>query len=178
MVFSVALMEAPLRNGIIPLFISLSLSLSLPPSPVQCHLMGSDICSRECGISVAIALADMHDCGLKRDVKRFKGDRGVHILGKQTCLGVPRSPFSIFMCVVSFFIAPIYIFYQWKSLQKIDLVGMFLLVGLCRERFRKTSRIGNPIDVDRIGFEAWKNMPMEVKKKKIVRKFALGLLIR
>ncbi|XP_034705295.1 high mobility group B protein 7 isoform X2 [Vitis riparia] len=80
-----------------------------------------------CGVSVAIALADMHDCGLKRDVKRFKGQREVQILRKQTCLGEPRSPFRLFM-----------------------------------ENFRKASKTGNPIDVDRIGFEAWKKMSMEV----------------
>lgn len=107
--FVVGLMEAPLRNGIIQPPVSLC---------VQFRLMGSDICSHGCGVSVAIALADMHDCGLKRDVKRFKGQRGVQNLRKQTCLGEPRSPFRLFMCVVSFFIALIYIFSQLKSLQK------------------------------------------------------------
>lgn len=87
-----------------------------------------------CGVSVAIALADMHDCGLNRDVKRFKGQRGVQNLRKQTCLGEPRSPFRLFM-----------------------------------ENFRKASKTGNPIHVDRIGFEAWKKMSMEERKPYIIQ---------
>ncbi|RVW42338.1 hypothetical protein CK203_070928 [Vitis vinifera] len=91
-------------------------------------------CHHGCGVSVAIALADMHDCGLNRDVKRFKGQRGVQNLRKQTCLGEPRSPFRLFM-----------------------------------ENFRKASKTGNPIHVDRIGFEAWKKMSMEERKPYIIQ---------
>lgn len=91
--------------------------ISVSVSPVQCHLMGSNICSHGCGVSVAIALVDMHDCALKGDVKRFKGQNGVEIPMKQTCSGEPRSSFSFFMFVIYFSVDRVHLFSQWSALQ-------------------------------------------------------------
>lgn len=60
--------------------------------------------SDSCGVSVAIALFDMHECGLKRGAKRSKveieGEEGFNTLKEIEGLSVeeqPRSPFCCFM---------------------------------------------------------------------------------
>lgn len=50
-----------------------------------------------CGVSVAVALADMHECESKKNAKRFKGERMNRINVKQGFQDQPRSPFRLFM---------------------------------------------------------------------------------
>ncbi|GMJ11823.1 hypothetical protein like AT5G05330 [Hibiscus trionum] len=83
-----------------------------------------------CGEMVAIALADMHDCGpQKKELKRFKGTAGTQNAVKPIISLQPRSAFSIFL-----------------------------------ESFMETNKNGNLIDIDRKGFETWKNMCKEERK--------------
>ncbi|KAL2896523.1 High mobility group B protein 7 [Bienertia sinuspersici] len=52
----------------------------------------------ECGVSVAVALMDMHDCKVKKDVKKFKGrDLKPLIPENVSDDEQPRSPFMFFM---------------------------------------------------------------------------------
>ncbi|CAN0884193.1 hypothetical protein LINGRAHAP2_LOCUS14772 [Linum grandiflorum] len=87
----------------------------------------------KCGVSVAIALLDMHECKnsvSKRDFKRFRGcfsNRNLPI--KQTLDTQPLSPFRYFM-----------------------------------ESFEKSCDSGNPVDVDKKGFETWKTMSKEERR--------------
>ncbi|XP_057506534.1 high mobility group B protein 7 [Actinidia eriantha] len=76
-----------------------------------------------CGVSVAIALADMHECESRKNAKRFKSDFGNQNRTKQRFRDQPRSPFRLFM-----------------------------------EIFSRTCMARNTIEVDRKGFETWKNM--------------------
>ncbi|KAK8620817.1 hypothetical protein V6N13_067278 [Hibiscus sabdariffa] len=83
-----------------------------------------------CGEMVAIALADMHDCGpKKKELKRFKGTDGTQNAVKPIISLQPRSAFNIFV-----------------------------------ETFMETNKNGNFIDIDRKGFETWKNMCEEERK--------------
>ncbi|KAA8533993.1 hypothetical protein F0562_031510 [Nyssa sinensis] len=50
-----------------------------------------------CGVSVAIAIANMHECESKRDVKRIKGECGNQNVKKQSFQDQPRSAFRFFM---------------------------------------------------------------------------------
>ncbi|XP_038719899.1 high mobility group B protein 7 isoform X2 [Tripterygium wilfordii] len=51
-----------------------------------------------CGISVAVALADMHECETeKEEVKRFKGVCAKQNVIDQSCNDQPRSAFRLFM---------------------------------------------------------------------------------
>ncbi|KMT18895.1 hypothetical protein BVRB_2g029960 [Beta vulgaris subsp. vulgaris] len=51
-----------------------------------------------CGISVAVALMDMHECNVKKDVKKFKGvDSKPSINENNNISEQPRSPFMFFM---------------------------------------------------------------------------------
>ncbi|XP_059457682.1 high mobility group B protein 7 isoform X2 [Corylus avellana] len=52
-----------------------------------------------CGVSMAVALADMHECETKKEgvVKRFRGVCGKQSVVKQSFGDQPRSPFRIFM---------------------------------------------------------------------------------
>ncbi|CAK7340187.1 unnamed protein product [Dovyalis caffra] len=85
-----------------------------------------------CGVMVAIALADLHECegGSKNNVKRFKGLNGEQKVVQQRFCEQPRSPFRLFM-----------------------------------ENFMKTGKIWNIIDIDRKGFETWRNMSKEVMER-------------
>ncbi|XVE52240.1 hypothetical protein DITRI_Ditri02bG0107100 [Diplodiscus trichospermus] len=88
-----------------------------------------------CGETVAIALAEMHECGTKKkELKRFKGITGTQNVVKPTVPWQPRSPFNIFM-----------------------------------ERFMETNKNGSSIDIDRKGFETWKNMCEEERQPYITR---------
>ncbi|XP_031382277.1 DNA-binding protein MNB1B isoform X5 [Punica granatum] len=87
----------------------------------------------QCGISVAIALADMHECQPgKKEVKRFRGLSANHDFiraGGQSFAHQPRSAFCFFM-----------------------------------ESLRETSSEESFLDLDRKGFEMWKNMSDEEKR--------------
>ncbi|KAI5554936.1 hypothetical protein BDE02_19G047700 [Populus trichocarpa] len=89
-----------------------------------------------CGVLVAIALADLHECeaGTKNNVKRFKGLDGKQNVVQQSFCDQPRSPFRLFM-----------------------------------EDFMKTGKIWNTIDIDRKGFETWRNMSKEERQPYITR---------
>ncbi|KAK9283168.1 hypothetical protein L1049_011401 [Liquidambar formosana] len=50
-----------------------------------------------CGVSVAVALTDMHECESKRDGKRFKGQCGTPNVMKKSSDDQPISPFRLFM---------------------------------------------------------------------------------
>ncbi|XP_060180438.1 high mobility group B protein 7 [Lycium barbarum] len=51
-----------------------------------------------CGISVAIALADMHECEPRKDVQKFKClPKNISVVKKQRLSDQPRSAFRIFM---------------------------------------------------------------------------------
>ncbi|KAJ9545835.1 hypothetical protein OSB04_025542 [Centaurea solstitialis] len=83
-----------------------------------------------CGVSVAIALVDMHECESKKDVKRLKVEKGGNQIKEQQLKfqDQPRSEFRFFM-----------------------------------ESFTGTSDIKDPIEMDRKGFETWKNMSSQEK---------------
>nr|GMC96632.1 high mobility group B protein 3-like isoform X1 [Ipomoea batatas] len=98
-----------------------------------------------CGLSVAIALADMHECGAGRVVKKAKTQCGAKTRKEPSkngdemrFQGQPRSAFRLFM-----------------------------------EEFVKKCKDGNAIDVDRGGFETWRCMskkerqPYELQARKI-----------
>ncbi|MCD7455390.1 hypothetical protein HAX54_028039 [Datura stramonium] len=82
-----------------------------------------------CGISVAIALADMHECEPRKDVKKFKCQpRSTSLVKELRLIDQPRSAFRVFM-----------------------------------EDFVKKNIHGNDFEVDKKGFETWKNMKLEEK---------------
>ncbi|CAN4097590.1 unnamed protein product [Withania somnifera] len=82
-----------------------------------------------CGVSVAIALADMHQCEPRKDVKKLKCQpRSRSIVKEQRLIDQPRSAFRIFM-----------------------------------DDFVKKNIDGNEFEVDKRGFETWKNMTPEEK---------------
>ncbi|VFR00013.1 unnamed protein product [Cuscuta campestris] len=90
--------------------------------------MGSVYCSESCGLSVAISLADMHECGATR-VSINAGAIPEKNIGLKT---VKISP--------GFRINPdLHFGYSWRS-------------------FAKTCHDGDEIDVDRRGFETSRNM--------------------
>jgi hypothetical protein len=62
-------------------------------------LFYAERCSNNCGVSVAVALADMHECETKEEVvvKRFRGVCGRQSVVKQSFGDQPRSPFRFFM---------------------------------------------------------------------------------
>jgi hypothetical protein len=62
-------------------------------------LFYSERCSNNCGVSVAVALADMHECETKKEVavKRFRGVCGRQSVVEHSFGDQPRSPFRIFM---------------------------------------------------------------------------------
>ncbi|KAF2296415.1 hypothetical protein GH714_037829 [Hevea brasiliensis] len=84
-----------------------------------------------CGASVPIALADMHECEAqpKTAVKRFKGLNGKQNIVERCYSDQPRSPFRIFM-----------------------------------EDFMNTCKKRKLIDIDRKGFEIWRNMSKEERQ--------------
>ncbi|KAL9231475.1 hypothetical protein vseg_006701 [Gypsophila vaccaria] len=55
----------------------------------------------ECGVSVAVALMDIHECKMmktvKTSVKRFKGNVNVNVVKKSIVCEEPRSPFLFFL---------------------------------------------------------------------------------
>ncbi|XP_059625317.1 high mobility group B protein 3 [Cornus florida] len=55
------------------------------------------ICSHCCGVVVAIALADMHECESEKGAKRIKGESGNQNYTDQRFQDQPRSPFLFFM---------------------------------------------------------------------------------
>ncbi|KAJ4845480.1 hypothetical protein Tsubulata_039071 [Turnera subulata] len=91
----------------------------------------------DCGVLVAIALADMHGCGSEaaRDVKRFKGVNGNKLtINKQSLCDQPRSPFRVFM-----------------------------------DDFVKTCKNMELIDIERKGFETWRNMSNEEREPFVIQ---------
>ncbi|XVF41176.1 hypothetical protein PTKIN_Ptkin01aG0259000 [Pterospermum kingtungense] len=100
-------------------------------SPDGSAFQKCDICCE----TVAIALADMHECGTKKkELKRFKGITGTKNVVTPIVHCQPRSPFNIFM-----------------------------------ESFKKTNKNGRLIDIDRKGFETWKNMSKEERQPYVTR---------
>ena len=57
--------------------------------------------SERCGLSVAIALLDMHECEPNRDVKRFRGINGKQAVVNQCFADQPISPFRLFMYILT-----------------------------------------------------------------------------
>ncbi|XP_031382274.1 uncharacterized protein LOC116196606 isoform X2 [Punica granatum] len=113
----------------------------------------------QCGISVAIALADMHECQPgKKEVKRFRGLSANHDFiraGGQSFAHQPRSAFCFFI----------------RSIISNDGCSCFDFWGYClsvrwlgRESLRETSSEESFLDLDRKGFEMWKNMSDEEKR--------------
>lgn len=119
--FSVPLMEAPFRNGnpITPCTCARThthTNVHTHTMFLLCYWVSFGFCyyvlrwicgSESCGVSIAIALADMHECETEKElaVKRFRGVCGrqsvvtesqsqsqSHTIGDQ-----PRSPFRFFM---------------------------------------------------------------------------------
>ncbi|XP_027368527.1 high mobility group B protein 7 [Abrus precatorius] len=87
-----------------------------------------------CGVSVAVALADMHHCDTKMGSKskRFKGMQGMRSVPKsndQRFKNQPASPFRLFM-----------------------------------ESFMKSCKIKNFLEADRAGVERWQKMSHEDKQ--------------
>ncbi|KAG8380947.1 hypothetical protein BUALT_Bualt06G0069500 [Buddleja alternifolia] len=77
-----------------------------------------------CGLSVAIALADMHDCEINKNVcKKLKSRCENGSVKEQKIEDQPRSAFRFFM-----------------------------------EEYMKTCKDGNEVEIDKKGFETWKNM--------------------
>ncbi|KAF7830888.1 high mobility group B protein 7 [Senna tora] len=85
-------------------------------------------CER-CGISVAVALADMHQCEPDKGVKRFRGINVNHHVPNHSFGDQPISPFRLFM-----------------------------------EDFVKDCETADMIEIDRSGFEVWKNMSKEQRQ--------------
>lgn len=65
------------------------------------HLILIVCCSGTCGVSVAVALADMHHCEGKMEAKRFKGIHGMPMRllpqNNQQLRDQPISPYRLFM---------------------------------------------------------------------------------
>lgn len=54
--------------------------------------------SEICGISVAVALADMHECEPRKDVKKLKCQpRRAIVVKEQRPIDQPKSAFRVFM---------------------------------------------------------------------------------
>ncbi|KAL3732448.1 hypothetical protein ACJRO7_029165 [Eucalyptus globulus] len=100
-----------------------------------------------CGESVAIALADMHECEEpKKEVKRFRGFCGVlksNYVGEESAADQPRSAFCFFM-----------------------------------ESFLRNREGVHSIDVEREGFETWKNMSVEERQPYIIRERKIDSVYR
>ncbi|XP_071718918.1 uncharacterized protein [Rutidosis leptorrhynchoides] len=79
----------------------------------------------KCGVSVAVALVDMHECDSK-NIKKLKGDSQL----EQRFRDQPRSEFRFFM-----------------------------------ESFALNCNMDDLLEIDRKGFETWKNMSSEEKLK-------------
>ncbi|KAI9156619.1 hypothetical protein LWI28_009634 [Acer negundo] len=104
------------------------------------------VCSVFCGVSVAIALYDMHrhECRPTVEVKRFKGFREK----PNECRNkVEVKRFKV-MC-------------EKPNVLKQCPSANFDLI---RESFEKNCNIENMIEIDRKGFEAWKNMSNEERQ--------------
>ncbi|KAJ8650797.1 hypothetical protein MRB53_003820 [Persea americana] len=82
-----------------------------------------------CGVSVAIALSDMHECDGKSRHKRFKDKNKSCCFESSKFRDQPRSPFRIFM-----------------------------------ESFWKTRKSEDWLEVDKRGFEEWKNKSAEERQ--------------
>ncbi|KAF7132722.1 hypothetical protein RHSIM_Rhsim09G0183800 [Rhododendron simsii] len=115
--------------------LSLSLSLSLSHGFLDTLRLGVlTFCSNLCGVSVAVALADMHECESKKNAKRFKGE----------CM-------------------------NRNNVKQ-------------REIFLKSCKARNRIEVDRKGFETWRNMskkerlPYVLQAEKVNSVYTRGLL--
>ncbi|CAO2825781.1 unnamed protein product [Amaranthus hypochondriacus] len=70
------------------------------PPPLRAPDGSAFMKCEECGVSVAIALMDMHDCKRQKDVKKFKGKSKPSIpeIPKNNVISEqPRSPFMFFM---------------------------------------------------------------------------------
>ncbi|XP_039174157.1 uncharacterized protein LOC104454451 isoform X1 [Eucalyptus grandis] len=100
-----------------------------------------------CGESVAIALADMHECEEpKKEVKRFRGFCGVlksNYVGEESAADQPRSAFCFFM-----------------------------------ESFLRNREGVHSIDVEREGFETWKNMSVEERQPYIIQERKIDSVYR
>ncbi|VFQ77497.1 unnamed protein product [Cuscuta campestris] len=121
------------------------------PSPTEL------IKSESCGLSVAISLADMHECGATRVLIKKPRTQLRSATGEEYRVETsedfarfqdqPRSAFRLFM-----------------------------------EEFAKTCPDGDEIDVDRRGFETWRNMskmerqPYELRAEKIYSAYLKGLI--
>ncbi|XP_052183371.1 uncharacterized protein LOC127795616 isoform X2 [Diospyros lotus] len=96
-----------------------------------------------CGVSVAIAIADIHECEPGKDVKRFKGPIRNQVVKEQRIQDLPRSPFCFFM-----------------------------------EGFVERCEVRNGIEIDREGFEAWRNMSQKERLPYILQAEKVDLAYR
>ncbi|KAI3427819.1 uncharacterized protein J3R85_009047 [Psidium guajava] len=91
-----------------------------------------------CGVSVAVALAAMHECEEpKKEGKRFRGFCGLlksSYVGEESTADQPRSAFCFFM-----------------------------------ESFLRNREGVHSIDIEREGFETWKNMSVEERRPYIIQ---------
>ncbi|XP_076903710.1 high mobility group B protein 7-like [Bidens hawaiensis] len=83
-----------------------------------------------CGVSIAIAIADMHECESKKEVKKLKGVN----VEEQRFRDEPRSEFRFFM-----------------------------------ESFVKNCDANSYIEMDRKGFETWKNMSSKERQPYVIQ---------
>ncbi|KAL0888568.1 hypothetical protein Bca101_012551 [Brassica carinata] len=111
----------------------------------------------ECGVTIAIALFDMHECGgeKRREVKRFKcvSSGKIDDISKPSFEDEPRSPFVFFL------------YGKPKT---------FLCYFSEKEDFRK-SYGGSMVEASRICFTVWKNMSGEDQKPFIARAVEVDL---
>ncbi|XP_010921117.1 high mobility group B protein 2 isoform X2 [Elaeis guineensis] len=82
-----------------------------------------------CGVSVAVALSDMHECGGNGGRKRSKVEKEPSSFQDQ-----PRSPFCCFM-----------------------------------ESFREKCKDQTLLEINRIGFDTWKNMSPDERRQYIIQ---------
>ncbi|KAL7107513.1 hypothetical protein ACP275_06G059200 [Erythranthe tilingii] len=88
-----------------------------------------------CGISVPIALGDMHECEFKKKArKKLKIPSENGDVTEQSIQDQPRSAFHFFM-----------------------------------EEFTKTCKDENELEIDKKGFETWKNMSVEERQPFVVQ---------
>nr|DAD25835.1 TPA_asm: hypothetical protein HUJ06_027303 [Nelumbo nucifera] len=87
-----------------------------------------------CGVSVPVALSDMHECTLKKEYEKLKGACRNQNPVKLIIDNQPRSPFCVFM-----------------------------------ESFKRLHANEDWINIDRKGFESWKNMSTKDRHQFIVQ---------
>ncbi|XP_028778857.1 high mobility group B protein 7-like isoform X2 [Neltuma alba] len=137
--------------------------------------------SEGCGRSVAIALADMHECEPKKGVKRFRGTNVNQLLNK--CSEDVNQHVAITISedgsqhVTNTSSGDVNQHAMNRSSEDVNQhatdkrfenqpVSPFRLFI---ESFFKTCNGGNMIEIDRKGFEIWKNMSKEERKPYVLQ---------